>query len=98
MQGFIAVILATDLNDFNNKKKKFPGKKIPNKGSAEQAILGEENLVSQAFSLRSKNPIFRVKLESSEMNIHNENNNLGLILVEATLLATDFFPEKLREF
>ena len=98
LQGFIAVRLETDLNDFNNKKKKFPGKNFPNKGSADQAILGKENLVSQAFSLRSKNPIFGVKLESSEMNVCNENNNLRPIIVEATSLATDFFPEKSNEF
>ena len=93
MQGFIAVRLVTDLNDFNNKKKKFLGKKIPNKGSADQAILGEENLVSQAFSLRSKNPVFEVKLLSTEMNDPNENEILAHIIIEARSLCTDFFLE-----
>ena len=97
LRGFIAVRLAENSEDLRIEIKKLSSKKFPNKGCAEKAILGEENLVSLAFGLRSKDPIFKIKLDHNESTRIEEIGNLGPIIVEATSLSSKFQPEKSKE-
>ena len=97
MKGFIAVRLAENLKDLRIEIKKLSSKKFLNKGYAEKAVFGEENLVSLAFGLRSKDLIFKIKLDHNESTSIEEIGNLGPIVAEATSLPSEFQPEKSKE-
>ena len=97
LRGFIAVRLAENSEDLRIEIKKLSSKKFLNKGCAEKAILGEDNLVSLAFGLRSKDPIFKIKLDCNESTPIEEIGNADPILAEATSFPSKFQPEKSKE-
>ena len=93
LKGFIAVRLASDLKDVKNTSETDTRKNL-NKGSVEKAIIGENNLISQAFRLGEKAPFFKTL---NRGNFHEESNESScdpLSIVEASSIKNNLSPEK----